>query len=712
MKILITANGDPKYKVKDRVIVNFGTLKKPVYYIGTVSKVDTKVHVAFDDGDEGSYKPTRTKVGLVGKSSIKKKHPDIIPTEEIDKWLAVDLGEAKPKRKAKTNTVKKKKEPEVNRLDDFDVIDEEDDEPGKPRKPRGKTHWWKPLPDKDDVLVISQKVSSKDTGFQVRDRIIYQMPKESSLRIGTIVKLLPGRDLRVAVKQDGSRHPMPDNVYVKYESGFGIINYASQKKSKGTIERSEISGWIGEPTTSDTFKVQRVSRIIRHTFGSESTYALELVPGKDLIPVGSPAILGFGTTPSTKEYPMSRLKQMLSEAKWGGKRPSEFTYFMKPDDFVYIQENAKIIQVRVEKYVKVKEGIGVKLAPSSLSSNTYPSGNKAVIGKTELRDSTITTTSDVTRLKSKITIPTEAIDALLHREIITDTKDIKWGADDVGAWHKLSFANAPEEVQLAVINTPPPPVTLVRIPYDPKMPAYYDPSSHKIAVSDLYENRWEGKELRSKLIAVWQHEFGHALDRRLDDVSQSSEFMVLYSQARDKVLANPNFTLPDQGAFNRTDGIVEFFEPFGGFETYVRYPKSFRKNLKDGELSSDVIGLVDLRDSIKGFHMESMLKELTGVLEFRQSKDSNPERVKTALKDWENLDSLADLFGALTFNKVGRGHENEYYRDTRKGPIEAWAQLFTLVSSNGPLTALTDHLLPDLMGFVRAKISKASTGAF
>lgn len=101
--------GIPAYKKGDRVIVNFNTTKDPEYYAGTVSSLRKGlVNVKFDDGDKGSYKPTRSKVGLVGLIKGKKKRKTEIPAKDIDKWLLVDVGEAKPARPKKKNTVEKK----------------------------------------------------------------------------------------------------------------------------------------------------------------------------------------------------------------------------------------------------------------------------------------------------------------------------------------------------------------------------------------------------------------------------------------------------------------------------------------------------------------------------------------------------------------------------------------------------------------------------
>jgi len=99
----------PQYKKGNRVIVNFNTAKDPEYYVGTVSGVRKGlVYVVFDDGDKGSYKPTRSKTGLVGITESKRGRKSEIPLNQIDKWLSVDIGKASPKRKSSTNTVQKK----------------------------------------------------------------------------------------------------------------------------------------------------------------------------------------------------------------------------------------------------------------------------------------------------------------------------------------------------------------------------------------------------------------------------------------------------------------------------------------------------------------------------------------------------------------------------------------------------------------------------
>ena len=56
-----------------RVVVNIGTTKDPVFYLGevesTLSKVGTatkEAHIRFDDGDEGDFKITTSLCGIIG----------------------------------------------------------------------------------------------------------------------------------------------------------------------------------------------------------------------------------------------------------------------------------------------------------------------------------------------------------------------------------------------------------------------------------------------------------------------------------------------------------------------------------------------------------------------------------------------------------------------------------------------------------------------
>jgi len=100
----------PKYKKGVRVIVNFNTTKDPEYWVGTVTGIRKGlVYITFDDGDKGSYKPTRSLVGLVGITKKKTSRKSKIPSKDIDKWLSIDIGKAEPKRKPKSNKVNNKK---------------------------------------------------------------------------------------------------------------------------------------------------------------------------------------------------------------------------------------------------------------------------------------------------------------------------------------------------------------------------------------------------------------------------------------------------------------------------------------------------------------------------------------------------------------------------------------------------------------------------
>ena len=107
MKILITISAGPQYKRGDRVIANYGTTKAPEYWSGTVTALRAgMVYIAFDDGTKDSFKPTRSKTGLVGLSTKKTKRKTQIPTADIDKWLVVDMGDATPPRKQGTQKTK------------------------------------------------------------------------------------------------------------------------------------------------------------------------------------------------------------------------------------------------------------------------------------------------------------------------------------------------------------------------------------------------------------------------------------------------------------------------------------------------------------------------------------------------------------------------------------------------------------------------------
>ena len=112
MKILITLSAKIKYAKGKRVIVNYGTTRKPEYYIGSITEIqNSEITVLFDDGEVGIYEDDRSKVGLMGLAIEGKKTKQAIPIAKIDEWLKVDLGEAKPKRKEKPNVVQKKRSP-------------------------------------------------------------------------------------------------------------------------------------------------------------------------------------------------------------------------------------------------------------------------------------------------------------------------------------------------------------------------------------------------------------------------------------------------------------------------------------------------------------------------------------------------------------------------------------------------------------------------
>jgi len=96
----------PKYKKGDRVIVNLNTSKAPEYYVGTVTGIRKGlVYVVFDDGDKDKFKPTLSRVGLVGITKKKTARKSQIPVKDIGKWLEIGIGKASPKSNKVSNDV-------------------------------------------------------------------------------------------------------------------------------------------------------------------------------------------------------------------------------------------------------------------------------------------------------------------------------------------------------------------------------------------------------------------------------------------------------------------------------------------------------------------------------------------------------------------------------------------------------------------------------
>lgn len=73
------------WNVGDRIVVNLHTKNDPEYFIGTVTSVKkNELKVEFDDGDDGTYKPTSKKL-FPGN---KKKRKSEIPSDKVGQYLA------------------------------------------------------------------------------------------------------------------------------------------------------------------------------------------------------------------------------------------------------------------------------------------------------------------------------------------------------------------------------------------------------------------------------------------------------------------------------------------------------------------------------------------------------------------------------------------------------------------------------------------------
>lgn len=85
------------FKAGDRVVVNYGTLRAPEYYVGTVLATRAeKVKVQFDDGTTEVYPAAIRKDGILGKAKTNRVRKTQIPTESLEDWLAAKLTNSTP----------------------------------------------------------------------------------------------------------------------------------------------------------------------------------------------------------------------------------------------------------------------------------------------------------------------------------------------------------------------------------------------------------------------------------------------------------------------------------------------------------------------------------------------------------------------------------------------------------------------------------------
>ena len=76
------------FKRGDRLVVNYGTLRAPEYYVATVvaTRAD-KVKVKFDDETTGVYLAAIRKDGILGKAKTTRVRKTQIPTASLEDWL-------------------------------------------------------------------------------------------------------------------------------------------------------------------------------------------------------------------------------------------------------------------------------------------------------------------------------------------------------------------------------------------------------------------------------------------------------------------------------------------------------------------------------------------------------------------------------------------------------------------------------------------------
>lgn len=82
----------------DRVIVNEGSAKEPIFKVGTVTKVEDKiVTITSDDGFNKTYTIIRPNIGILGFAKTKTKNVEGIEEKDLPKWLSKKVLRAKYK---------------------------------------------------------------------------------------------------------------------------------------------------------------------------------------------------------------------------------------------------------------------------------------------------------------------------------------------------------------------------------------------------------------------------------------------------------------------------------------------------------------------------------------------------------------------------------------------------------------------------------------
>lgn len=210
--------------------------------------------------------------------------------------------------------------------------------------------------------------------------------------------------------------------------------------------------------------------------------------------------------------------------------------------------------------------------------------------------------------------------------------------------------------------------------------------------------------------SVWRHEYGHYIDYLIGRSQGGARSPIGYfSSSPEGIKAMSS----DRKALNKAKDIYEDMRS-------LDYDKWFKLNQKarvSAFVSSDYKSLLKSAPSV--------FKEIDKALNAKDS-DFARETIAAAIltKDPERFIRLAeealktryqgkspvvaaDLAGAITRNNIGYGHEDDYYNDPGLQETEAFANVFSMISSGNKLESeIAKYIAPTFSQFVEDTLSQ------
>lgn len=236
-----------------------------------------------------------------------------------------------------------------------------------------------------------------------------------------------------------------------------------------------------------------------------------------------------------------------------------------------------------------------------------------------------------------------------------------WGQRE-RTWHEQAFTNATPGFLAAMAKTK----YLTAIAETDRTP-HYKPGRHQIAM-----NKWWGDRITQE--GTWRHEYGHAMDWNGGYTSISAQ------AEQDRV----------EEARNLIDSVGK-----ASLEHIPQY--DFDKHAKEVGFTED-----RLQSFAKGnaFRVRAVLLVLKGKAGTRDLLDASPS---------EQAGNYRDFIGALTRNRIGGGHSDEYYT---QNPTYRTAEMFAnyVALTEGPEGEVYRPLLHKIAPRCCAKFDKIIEG--